>query len=84
MKETIKDKRGMKIGSYDKQLNGRIVVYDKSGIKIGEIKPEGTYLVAYDKRHMKMAKWNERDDCTYDKNNRKIGKGNMLLGMYFE
>jgi hypothetical protein len=30
-----------------------------------------------------MAKWNEKDDCTYDKNNRKLGKGNMLLGMYF-
>jgi hypothetical protein len=84
MREVIKDKRGFKIGSYDKQLNGKMIVYDKSGFKIGEIRPEGTYLVAYDKKFIKMAKWNERDDYTYDKSNRRIGKGNLLLGMYFE
>lgn len=84
MRENIKDKRGMKIGSYESFLNGKTIVYDKMGRKLGEIRPEGSYLVAYDSRGIKMAKWNERDDWTYDKNNRRICKGNVLLDMYFE
>ena len=83
MRETIKDNRGMKIGSYESFLNGKTIVYDKNGAKLGEIRPEGSFLVAYNKNGIKMAKWNEKDDCTYDKNNRKLGKGNMLLGMFF-
>lgn len=84
MKETLKDKRGMKYGAIETSLNGRTVVYDKNNIKIGEIRPEGNFLVAYNKMNIKMGKWNEKDDCTYDKMNRKLGKGNMLLGMFFE
>ena len=41
-------------------------------------------LVAYDSRGIKMAKWYERDDWTYDRNNRRISKGNILLDMFFE
>lgn len=83
MRQTLKDNRGMKIGSIDRHLNGRITVYDKIGSKIGEIRPQGKELIAYDKRGIKIAKWKETDDCTYDKNNRKIGKGDLLLDLYF-
>ena len=78
MRETIKDNRGMKIGSYESFLNGKTIVYDENGAKLGEIRPEGNFLVAYNKNGIKMAKWNEKDDCTYDKNNRKNGKGIIL------
>lgn len=41
MRETIKDNRGMKIGSYESFLNGKTIVYDKNGAKLGESRPEG-------------------------------------------
>lgn len=84
MREEIKDSRRMRIGYIDKQLNGRITVYDKNFVRLGEIKPEGSYLVAYDKAYRKMALWKENDDTTYDTSYRKIGKGNLLIDMYFK
>lgn len=84
MKETLKDKRGIKYGLIETSLNGKTVVYDKNNVRLGEIRPEGNYLVAYNKNNVRMGKWYENDNCTYDKNNRRLGKGNMLLGMYFE
>ena len=84
MREDLRDGRNQRIGSIDKQLNGRITVYDKNNVRLGEIRPEGSYLVAFDKNNRRMAKWNERDDYTYDNNNRRLGKGNMLIGMYFQ
>lgn len=83
MREIIKNNRGIKIGSYESSLNGKTIVYDKKGAKLGEIRPNGNYLEAYNKKGVKMAKWNERDDCTYDSKNKKLGKGNLLLEMYF-
>lgn len=84
MREEIKDSRRMRIGYIDKQLNGRITVYDKMNRRLGEIKPEGSYLVAYDSMNRRMAKWNERDDTTYDTMNRRMGKGNLLIDLYFK
>lgn len=84
MREDLRDSRNQRIGCIDKQLNGRITVYDKNNVRLGEIRPEGSYLVAFDKNNRRMAKWYERDDCTYDNNNRRLGKGNMLIGMYFQ
>ncbi len=84
MREELKDKRNMRIGYLDKQLNGRTIVYDKNNARLGEIRPEGSYLVAYDKNNRRLAKWYENDDYTYDANNRRLGKGNMLLSFYFQ
>lgn len=83
MREEIKDSRSMRIGYIDKQLNGKATIYDKNYRRLGEIKPEGSYLVAYDSSYRRMAKWNERDDTTYDAMNRRIGKGNLLIDLYF-
>ena len=84
MREELKDKRNQRIGYLDKQLNGRTTVYDRNNGRLGEIRPEGHYLVAYDKMNRRMGKWYENDDYTYDANNRRLGKGNMLLSFYFE
>ena len=74
----------MKIGSYETKLNGKIIVYDKNNIRLGEIKPSGSRLIAYDKMNRRIAEWNERDDYTYDSNRRRIAKGNMLIDIYFQ
>lgn len=84
MREELKDSRNQRFGYIDRQLNGKITVYDKNNGRLGEIRPEGNYLVAYDRNNRRMAKWYERDDYTYDNNNRRLGKGNMLIGMYFQ
>lgn len=84
MREDLKDSRNQRFGSIDRQLNGKIIVYDKNNRLLGEIRPEGNYLIAYDRSNRRMAKWNERDDYTYDMSNRRLGKGNMLIRMYFQ
>ena len=84
MREDIKDSRKQKIGSIDTQLNGKSTIYNKMGSKLGEIRPEGRRLVAYDKMGRKMAYWDETNDTTFEPNGRKISKGNLLVGMYFE
>ncbi len=84
MREDIKNSRNQKIGSIDKQLNGRITIYDKIGSRIGEIKPEGHKLVAYDKASRRIAYWDENNDTTFEPNGRRISKGNILIGMYFQ
>ncbi|MCR5248972.1 MAG: hypothetical protein K6E50_00025 [Lachnospiraceae bacterium] len=84
MREDIRDAKKQKIGSIDRSLNGRVVVYNKMNNKLGEIRPNGNYLVAYDKNGRKMAQWYEKDNCTYDNSGRKIAKGNILLDLYFQ
>ena len=84
MRETLKNSRGIKIGSYETKLLGKTIVYDKNNIRLGEIRPSGNRLIAYDKMNRKIAEWNERDDYTYDSHHRKIAKGNVLIDLYFE
>ncbi len=84
MKEEIKDSRRQRIGYIDRQLNGKSTVYDKMNMRIGEIKPEGHRLVAYNKMNLRMGYWDENSDATFDKNNHRIAKGNVLLDMYFQ
>ena len=84
MREDIKDSRNQRIGYIDKQLNGKITVYDKSHNRIGEIKPEGKRLVAYNKNFQRMAYWDESSDYTYDSSNRRLSKGNILVTLYFQ
>jgi len=79
MFEDIKDARGNKIG-YMNVLTGRKEIYLTGKGKIGYI--DNLYQnehKAFNARNQMIAKWKQFDDCTYDANNRKIGKGNMLL-----
>jgi len=84
MKEEIKDNMNRRIGYVEKQLNGVVTVYDKFNSRLGQMKPEGHKLVAYDKFSKKMGYWDENWNETYDAYGKKIQKGNILLGMYFQ
>ena len=84
MREDIKDNRNQKIGSIDSQPNGRSTIYNKMGSRIGEIRPNGHRLEAFDKTGRKIAYWDENNDTTYEPNGRKIDKGNLLIGMFFQ
>ena len=84
MREELKDARRMRIGYIDRQLNGKIYVYDKMNRKIGEIRPEGNKLSAYDNKFHKIAYWQESNDTTYDTHARKIAKGNILIDLLLE
>ncbi len=84
MREEIKDSKRQRIGYIDRQLNGKITIYDKTNFKIGDIRPEGKKLVAYDKKGFKFAYWDENQDATFDKSFRKISKGNILVELFFQ
>ena len=84
MREDIRDSRRNKIGSIDTQLNGKSTIYNKMGVKIGEIRPNGRKLEAFDKLGRKMAYWDETNDTTYDRMGKKITKGNILVGLFFQ
>ena len=84
MREDIRDSKRNKIGSIDTQLNGKSTIYNKMGLKIGEIRPSGHRLEAFDKLGRKMAYWDESNDTTYDCLGRKMAKGNVLVMLYFQ
>ena len=84
MREDIRDSRRNKIGSIDTQLNGRSTIYNKNGVKIGELRPSGHRLEAYDKVGKKIAYWDETNDTSYEANGRKITKGNILVSLFFQ
>lgn len=83
MKEAIRDKRRMIIGYVDKKLNGEYIIYNKSNLRLGIMKPSGSKLYAFDKSNRRLGYWDERTNTTYDKNNKRMGKGNLLIGFYF-
>ena len=84
MRQDLKDNRNQKIGSIDTQLNGKSIIYNKVGAKIGEIRPNGHRLEAFDKVGKKIAYWDENNDTTFEPNGRRIDKGNLLVGLFFQ
>ena len=84
MKKPITDARRNKIGYIDQMINGKAIIYDKMGRKIGEIRPHGTRMLdAYNTRGQKIATYDSTTDTT-KVGFKKIGKGNLLVGMFFE
>lgn len=84
MREEIKDSRRNRIGYIDRQLNGKCTIFDRMNSRIGEIRPNGHRLEAYDKLGKKLGYWDETNDTTYDARNSRLGKGNMLMGFFFQ
>ncbi len=83
MREEIKNSSRRTIGYIEKLSGGRTEVREKNFNKLGEIREEGEKLVAYDRHFSRMGYWQKRDDTTYDRTHRKIGKGNLLIDLYF-
>ena len=84
MMQDIKDSRNNRIG-YMNVLTGRIEVYLNGKGRIGYIDNlNPNEHRAYNARNQKIAKWQKFDDYTYDANNRKIGKGDMLLDLLIQ
>ena len=84
MRKDLKNSKNQKIGSIDTQLNGKSTIYDKMGTKLGEIRPNGHRLEAFNKLGRKIAYWDENFDTTFEPSGRRIAKGNLLVGMFFE
>ena len=82
--EEIKDVRRNRIGYIDRQLNGKCAIYDKMNMRIGELRPNGHRLEAYDKMGRKLGYWDENNDTSYDARGMRLGKGNMLMGFFFQ
>lgn len=85
MREEIKNSSRKRIGYIEDGLYGKKIVLDDKAHKLGEIREEyGGKLVVYDWMLHRLGHWDNRNDITYDKNGRRIGKGNLLLNFLFD
>ncbi len=84
MQEAIKDARNMTVGYIDRRLNGCMLVYDQRHRLLGEIRPSGSRMIAYDHGHKQIAYWDKNSDCTYESSFKKIGKGNLLIELLLD
>ncbi len=84
MREEIKDSRGKRIGYIEDATYGKKNVLDLQGHILGQIRPEGNRLAAYDKVSRKFGYWDKYSDTTYTLAGIKIGKGNLLLSFFFK
>lgn len=84
LKERLKDKSGRTIGYVETALNNNTKVFNEKNIRIGEIKPQGNRLIAYNKMNQQIAYWDQSRNVTFDKMGRKIGSGNILLTLFFQ
>ena len=83
--QILKDKRGIRFGKVSTDARGNATIYDKMNLRLGTIKVDSTgNQAAYDKMNRKLAIYDSKLDVTKDKMGRKIGKGNMLLGFFFQ
>lgn len=62
----------------------RQVLRDKSGNRLGEIRPTGALLVAYGRSGQRLGYYNPAVNVTYDPQGRRIGIGNYLSGLIFD
>lgn len=83
-KEKLKDERGRTIGYVETTLNNQTKVYNAQSIKVGEIKPQGNRLIAYNKMNQQIAYWDQSRKATFDKMGRKISNGNVLITLFFQ
>ena len=84
MREEIKDSRGKRIGYIEDALYEKKNILDAQGRPLGQIRPEGNRLAAYDKAGRKLGYWDKYFDTTYTLAGIKIGKGNLLLDFFFK
>ena len=83
-KEKLKDRNGRTIGYVENFLNGTTKIYDAQSRRIGELKPQGRQLLAHDAHSQKLGYWGETRDTTFDKRGHKLGRGNILIALYFQ
>ena len=77
-RKPIKDRFSRTIGYID-DSRSTIIVYNARNLRIGEIRKEGSRLVAKDSRLRTIAEYDERTNETKDAHFKKLGRGNMLI-----
>lgn len=84
MREEIKDSSRKRIGYIEDGSYGKKNILDAQGHPLGQIRPEGNNLGAYDKAGRKLGYWYKDFDTTHTLAGKKIGKGNLLLNLFFD
>jgi len=83
--QILKDKRGVKFGKITTDLKGDSTVYDARNVRLGKISEDASgKLVAHDTRNVALATYDPRMNVTKDKSGHTLGKGNLLISMFFE
>lgn len=84
-KEILKNKKGLRIGYVSRDSKGNATIYDKHNKRLGVVKIDSSgNQTAYDNTSNRMAVYNLRSNVTKDRIGRTIGRGNVLVNLYFE
>ena len=82
--QVLKDSRGHIIGHIKTEGGGKIIVQDMHSCKLGEIRTDSAGIkTAYDRHSVKIASYDPKLDVTKDRHSLKLGKGDLLLSLFF-
>lgn len=82
--QVLRDKRGVRYGKITTDSRGDSTVYDGRNVKLGKISEDASgKLTAYDSRNVRLATYDPRMNVTKDKLGRTLGKGDLLLSLFF-
>ncbi len=83
--QILKDKRGVKFGKITTDSRGDSTVYDARNVRLGKISEDASgKLVAHDTRNVALAIYDPRANVTKHKSGHTLGKGNLLISIFFE
>ena len=60
-------------------MQGTEILRDKYGMRIGEIRIEGSKQTLWDKHYNRLGSYDSHDDWTRDKYGNFVGRGNLLV-----
>ena len=60
-------------------MQGTEILRDKYGMRIGEIRIEGSKQTLWDKHYNRLGSYDANDDWTRDKYGNFVGRGNLLV-----
>lgn len=82
--QILRDKRGVRYGKITTDSRGDSTIYDERNVRLGKISEDSSgKLNAYDARSVRLATYDPRMNVTKDKLGRTLGKGDLLLSVFF-
>lgn len=80
----LRDKRGVRYGKITTDLRGDATIYNEHNVRLGTISADITGKQnAHDSHNVRLATYDPKLNVTKDKLGRTIGKGDLLLSLFF-
>ncbi len=83
-REPILDAKKKRIGYIETTSSmGRTIIRDQVNRIKGELRTSGNKIEAFDASHQRLGYYDKLRDETFDRSNKRLGKGNLLLNFFF-